>query len=128
MNSRFKFRAWDKENKVLHYNAECAYDSMNGTPPLMHDSFGALLDDDNFIIEQCTGLTDKNGELVFEGDVIQENGINRYIHWHDSGWFYSVRYASKCHWYLRKEDVENAEIIGTIHDDQFRDLTNLMEE
>ena len=78
--------------------------------------------------EQCTGLTDKNGDPVFDGDVIQENGINRYIHWHDNGWFYSVRYAPKCHWHLRKEDVENAEIIGTIHDDQFRDLANLMEE
>jgi uncharacterized phage protein (TIGR01671 family) len=70
MNNRFKFRAWDKENKIMHYNAECAYDSMNGTPPLMHDSFGSLLDDDNFIIEQCTGQTDMEDRLIYENDIV----------------------------------------------------------
>ena len=23
--------------------------------------------------------------MIYDGDVIQENGINRYIHWHDAG-------------------------------------------
>ena len=116
MNNRFKFRAWDKENKIMHHDAELAYDFLHGTPPLMQDSFGSLLDDDNFIIEQCTGLTDKNGKLIFEGDVIQEKGIKRYIHWHDGSWCYSVRYDSNFNWRLKKEDVENAEIIGNIHE------------
>jgi hypothetical protein len=80
------------------------------------------------IVEQCIGQTDKNGKPVFDGDVIQEDGINRYIHWYDGGWCYSVRYDSKCHWHLRKEDVENAEIIGNIHEDQFREVTKKMED
>ena len=117
-NNRFKFRVWDKENKVLHYNAECAYDSMGGTPSLMDDSFGGVLCNENYVIEQCTGLKDKNGKLIYDGDIIQEDGINCYIHWHDGGWCYSFRCNPNCHWPSREVDVENAEIIGNIHEEE----------
>ena len=79
MNDRFKFRAWNKEERIMYYNAELAYDSMNGTPPLMHDSFGTLLDDDNYIVEQCTGLTDRHNKLIYENDV-----VNVYIPYEDN--------------------------------------------
>lgn len=115
-DDRFKFRAWNKVEHMYHYNAECAYDFMGGTPPLMANSFDDVLCNDKYVVEQCTGFADKNGKLIFDGDVIQENGINRYIHWHDGGWCYSIRHYSKCHWRLRKEDVENAEIIGNVHE------------
>ena len=75
---RFKFRAWNKEEKVMHYNAEYTYDSMYGTPIISHDSFACLLDDDNFVIEQCTGLKDKNGKLIFDGDVFEATVLNSY--------------------------------------------------
>lgn len=100
----------------MHYNAEDTYDYLTGQPVICQNCFGDLLENDNYVVEQCTGFADKNGKLSFDGDVIQENGIKRYIHWHDGGWCYSVRYDSKCHWRLRKEDVENAEIIGNIHE------------
>lgn len=110
MNDRFKFRVWDNEEK--EYLQEGALlDSRTG-------NIAGYFPDDNFTIEQSTGLRDKNGKLIYDGDVIQENGINRYIHWHDGGWSYSVRYDSKCHWSLKKEDVENTEIIGNIHESE----------
>lgn len=130
-NDRHKYRIWDKKDK--EYLDPDYYEEFAITPDgVIHvgiTEWDGICDNyqpippELLIIEQCTELADKNGKLVFDGDVIQENGINRYIHWHDGGWCYSVRYDSKCHWHLRKEDVENAEIIGTIHDDQICDLT-----
>lgn len=52
-----KFRAWDKENKQLYTNAQCA-------PRIF------LGDSDKFEIMQYTGLKDKNDKEIYEGDIV----------------------------------------------------------
>lgn len=124
-NERHKYRVWDgKRNAYAHEGHVVTQLGLVGT----YDPFVGLIRNIYCTVEHCTGLTDKKGNLVFDGDVVQEDGINRYIHWHDGGWCYSVRYASKCHWRLGEEDVENGEIIGNIHEDQFRDLAKMVED
>lgn len=72
MLDRYKIRAWNKEEKRMYYDAQDTYDYMTGQPIIPAERFAILLEDEKeWVVEQCVGIKDRSGRLIYEGDIIR---------------------------------------------------------
>lgn len=126
MNDRFKFRAWDKVRK--QYEDCKVFINTNGKLIGFYTRDERL--DEFYTVEQCTGLKDKNGKLIYEGDIVdvQEhidnvNG-NYIVEWSDVCHHWNLRSIFKDSWGADRNfsfsDLncfnETSEVIGNIHE------------
>ena len=82
-NRVIKFRAWDKSsNRMVSFEELC-----NGDHDSWPDLYFALVPYNDNLLDrlvplQFTGLLDKNGKEIYEGDIARwPSGINREIIW-----------------------------------------------
>lgn len=122
MQNRFKFRHWDKRINKMFY-------------PERNDSFGYYVNNSDIIeTMQSTGLKDKNGKLIYEGDIVQfydDDFLQTMkIVWDDDELDFKaigLKKSVECYGqdflylgYIKKED-SSLEVIGNIYQDSLKE-------
>jgi uncharacterized phage protein (TIGR01671 family) len=110
---KIKFRAYHKDYGMC-YDAEPFFDKREFYPFGICVGFSHYSENlDEWEIMQYTGLKDKNGKEIYEGDILQREGHN-YKHivkwWNESAGF-NLSWVCEC--MLKGFNIE---IIGNIHE------------
>lgn len=103
-----------KDKYYICVSAICAINQCvnNGTT--------SMIEVDPSTVGQYTGLTDKNGNRIFEGDVIRFSlktiTTDYVVEWHNGGFVFRDVKIRAIGSDLVQSDADNAEIVGNIHD------------
>lgn len=82
-----KFRMWNRITSKLH----CVYGLYFDSKEVQYtDEVGILrfIKFENTILMQSTGLKDKNGKEIFEGDIVTDGEFARIVQYHQTLGFY----------------------------------------
>lgn len=126
-----RFRAWDKIHKIM-YEVDDIMSIDFGKSEICVKTLlfeqTSRYDFDDIVLMQSTGLTDKNGKEIFEGDIVSDGDTTGDIKNHQTLGFYMVDDNGVERWFSDNAAIEDfdeyietaariIEIIGNIYTD-----------
>jgi len=128
MNREIKFRAW--HNNAKRYMEDLCLYLDSGELGDVSECFHNLESREDYILEQYTGLKDKNGKEIYEGDIIQmiydtgRRGEIEEIEWLNGIDFDFAGWGTKT---ILTSQWKYSEVIGNIHKGIFKDKSTTNE-
>ena len=119
---KLKFRAWMKQFKKM--------DNDIGEMHFEDGEFKYIGDDahykrlpEDIILMQSTGLKDKNGKEIFEGDIVDYKGRKAVVKWHGSYASFIYRFVDELQervseWHPLFLAYHHFEIIGNVYENK----------
>ncbi|TKI71999.1 hypothetical protein FC756_03035 [Lysinibacillus mangiferihumi] len=124
-----KFRIWCKQNESMQRVSKIGFDEgklwyvldedHETQPPYFED-------DDDWVLMQYTGLKDKNGKEIYEGDILKTPSVSgkgdiiTTIEWNEFSWKEKLIYSPIHQFYeyfdFSDETGEDSEVIGNIYE------------
>lgn len=121
MNREIKFRAWHKDLKKMFKIGQITLEK--GTwnfEPNDRDFIGMSIPfQPSFVLMQYTGLHDKNGKEIYEGDIVGDNKIKWIVKWNKNRMGFSLYPTTEQLYDEMPINVESKlgfKILGNIYD------------
>lgn len=130
MNREIKFRAWDVQKNEMHYFGVFSFEQFmfvgirpdevrQRVYPFDGIESGEMVTKDPlnaWSLMQFTGLLDKNGKEIYEGDVIQMDNQKYEVFWEEDNGRWGRRIKSGYQFSSGMSNPQMYEVIGNIYE------------